>query len=253
MFREDMVPWFKGDRRKTYRVEPESRGALEVRLIVSRRKPLLGELINMSLDGSAVFFPANECPDLTTNERVKLKFAIAQSKKSVMIDAIVKDSCTAGERKLCRFQFEEPAGFIRELDPALWEYFNRRQGFRVEPNAIEPIEVMLEWRSGFAQGRIIDISTTGMGLEVDPEILRALGHSHRLTLSFKLPGSEIPLKLVGTIIYRKSKGEDPQCGIRFDWDWRKTDNFELQESVIGAYLMRRHQETGRKRSRKKKG
>ena len=248
-----MVPWFKGDRRKKYRVEPESPGALEVSLMLSSRKSVSGELINMSLDGSAVFFPANGCPDLTTNERVKLKFVIAQSKKSIMIDAIVKDSCTAGERKICRFQFGEPAGFVQELDPALWEYFNRRQGFRVEPNAIEPIEVMLEWRSGFAQGRIIGISTTGMGLEVDPEIVRALGHTHRLTLSFQLPGSEIPLKLVGNIMYHKSKGKDSQCGIRFDWDWRKTDKFELQESVIGAYLMRRHQEIGRKRSPKKKG
>lgn len=250
-----MVPWFKADRRKKYRVEPESPNVLEVSLIASSRKVLPGELINMSLDGSAVFFPANECPDLTPNERVKLKFVIAPSKKSIMIDAIVKDSCTTGERKLCRFQFEEPAGFVHELDPALWEYFNRRQGFRVEPNAVEPIEVILEWRSGFAQGRIIDISTTGTGLEVDPELVRALGHHHRLTLSFQLPGSKIPLKLAGNITYRKPKGENTHCGIRFNWNWSKTDSFELQESVIGAYLMRRQREIGSKSSpvRKSKG
>jgi len=249
---EAMVTWLKGDRRKKYRVEPESPGALEVSLILSSRKSLPGELINMSIDGSAVFFPANDCPDLTPNERVKLKFVMTQTKKSITIDAIVKDSCTAGERKLCRFQFAEPASFVQELDPSLWEYFNRRQGFRVEPERVEPIEVMLEWRDGFAQGRIIDISTTGMGLEVDPELARALGHGDRLTLSFRLPGSEIPLKLAGNIVHGKPKGENTHCGIRFDWSWSKTDDFELQESVIGAYLMRRHREIGRKHSRSRK-
>lgn len=250
---ENMVTLFKGDRRKKYRVEPESPGVLEVSLILSSRKSLPGELINMSLDGSAVFFPAKQCPDLTPNERVKLKFGMTQTKKSVTIDAIVKDSCTAGERKLCRFQFAEPASFVQELDPSLWKYFNRRKGFRMEPDELEPIEVMLEWHGGFAHGRIIDISTTGMGLEVDPELARALRRADLLTLSFQLPGSVIPLKLAGNTAHRKPKGENTHCGIRFDWNWSKTDEFELQESVIGAYLMRRHREIGRKRSRKRKG
>jgi len=247
-----MVIWFKGDRRKKYRVERESLGALAVGLVLSSRKSLPGELINMSLDGSAVFFPGNKCPDLTPNERVKLKFVMTQRKKSITIDAIVKDSCTAAERKLCRFQFAEPASFVQELDPSLWKYFNRRQGFRIEPDGVEPIEVMLEWHGGFAQGRIIDISTTGMGLEVDPELARALGQADRLTVSFQLPGSEMPLKLVGNTMYRKPKGQNSHCGIRFDWSWSKTDNFELQESVIGAYLMRRQREIDRKRSRLKR-
>jgi hypothetical protein len=248
-----MVPWFKRDRRKRYRVEPESLGAVAVSLIASSRKSVHGKLINMSVDGSAVFFPANECPELTTDQRVKLKFVIAPSKHSTVITATVKDLCTAGENKLCRFQFEESADFIQELDPAFWEYFNRREGVRVKPNAVEPIKVMLEWHSGFAQGQIIDISTTGMGLEVAPELGGALRHGQRLKLSFHLPGSEIPLKLVGNIIYNQPKGNDFQCGIRFEWDWSKTAKFELQESVIGAYLMRRQREIGGEPLRKKKG
>lgn len=250
-----MVTWFKGDRRKTYRVEPEQLGDVEVSLVLSSQKLLPGELINMSLHGSAVFFPANECPDLTPNEMVKLKIVIAPSKKSITIDVIVKDSCMAGGKKLCRFQFAEPATFVQELDPSLWEYFNRRQSFRVEPDQAEPIEVMLEWQGGFGQGRIIDISTAGMRLELDPELARTLRHADPLTLSSQLPGSKIPLKLAGNIRYRKPKEENTHCGIRFNWNWSKTDNFELQESAIGAYLMRRQREIGSKSSpvRKSKG
>jgi hypothetical protein len=248
-----MVPWTKKNRRKKYRVEPETPEAVAVSLIASSRKSVHGKLINMSVDGSAVFFPANECPELTTDQRVKLKFVIAPSKHSIMINATVKDLCTAGESKLCRFQFEESADFIRELDPALWEYFNRRKGVRVKPNAAETIGVILEWHSGFAQGQIIDISTTSMGLEVAPELGGALRHGQPLTLSFHLPGSEIPLKLVGNIIHNQPKGNDFQCGIRFEWDWSKTAKFELQESVIGAYLMRRHREIDGEPLREKKG
>jgi len=98
-----MVTWFKGDRRKKYRVEPERLGVVEVSLLRSSRKLLPGELINMSLDGSAVFFPAKQCPDLRPNERVKLQFGMTQTKKSVTIDAIVKDSCTAGDSGSTRY------------------------------------------------------------------------------------------------------------------------------------------------------
>jgi hypothetical protein len=198
-----MVTWFRRDRRNKYRVEPEELGDVEVNLVLSSQRLLPGELINMSLDGNAVFFPAKEWPDLTPNERVMLKIVIPPSMKSITIDALVKDSCMAGGKKLCRFQFAKPATFLQKLDPSLGEYFNRRKSFRVEPDQAEPIKVMLEWQGGFAQGRIIDISTAGMGLELDPELARTLGHADLLTLSFHLPGSKIPLKLAGKLLTRK--------------------------------------------------
>ena len=56
------------------------------------------------------------------------------------------------------------------------------------------------------------------------------------------------MKLAGSITYRKPKGEYAYCGIKFEWDWSKTEKFELQESVIGAFLMRQQRDTDGKPS-----
>ena len=159
-----MVALFKAGRRKKYRVEMPSSGVVEVGLVFSRQKVVPGDPVNLNLDGSALIFPAHQCPDLTPNEKVKLQFVMTQTKKRILINAMVKDTCTAGKRRLCRFQFAEPDRLLQELGPSLYDYFNRREDLRIKPDESEPIQVLLEWHSGFAQGRIIDVSTTGIGL-----------------------------------------------------------------------------------------
>ena len=40
--------------------------------------------------------------------------------------------------------------------------------FRVKPDINEPIVVDIEWNDGSTQGRVIDISQSGMGLGIKP-------------------------------------------------------------------------------------
>jgi len=232
-----MLKLFKGGNRSKYRTGAESFIPFKLSLILPNRLLLPGSLININLDGAAISFPAESCPDFDPGERVKLQMVTVESQKEMVIDATLRNLRTAEDRKLCRFQFIASNRLAKELNPSLLKYFNRRRALRVKPDMAAPIAVDLECGSGFSQGWIVDISTTGLGLGMKPEVAKMMDRPKRVPVSFQLPGSEKPLFFEGTVPNIRRGGNIVVYGIEFDQS--RTEDFHQQQESITSYVMHR--------------
>ena len=116
---------------------------------------------------------------------------------------------------------------------------NRRQAFRTAPDKGGSVPVALEWENGSAQCSLLDISTTGMGLVIQPSIAQQLDVPDWLRIMLSLPSCSTPLDLIGTIPYRRLLNKKFHYGVQFDWN--RTDAFYRQEAAISAYVMKRQQ------------
>ena len=88
--------------------------------------------------------------------------------------------------------------------------------------------------------RVIDISLTGMGLDIKPELSEILINSEPFTLLFGLPVSEKTLMIVGTTVNPRPSGKIILYGIKYEWS--QTENSYHQESVITNYVIYRQRE-----------
>ncbi|MGD8770324.1 MAG: PilZ domain-containing protein [Desulfobacterales bacterium] len=231
---------FKKDSRKQYRTKDKDFSPLQFNLVLPGRELLPGAIFNTSMNGAAIAFEPQRLPNLALNERVKLQLTMTQSKKVIMVDATLKHLKNANNNVICRFQFADPSSLAKNLDISLMSYFNRREAYRVKPDINEPIEVDVEWNGGSTQGHVIDISLTGMGLGVKPDVTEIPGYPEPVTLSFRLPISEKTLMIVGTTVHPRSLGKIILYGIKYDWG--QTENSYQQESVITSYVIYRQRE-----------
>ena len=159
---------FERDLREQYRSKDKGPSPFQFNLVLPGRELLPGNIFNTSMNGAAIGFDPQKLPNFDLNERVKLQLTMTQSKKIIMVDATLKHLKNANDNVICRFQFADPSSLAKNLDISLMSYFNRREAFRVKPDINEPIVVDIEWNDGSTQGRVIDISQSGMGLGIKP-------------------------------------------------------------------------------------
>ena len=98
----------------------------------------------------------------------------------------------------------------------------------------------VDWNGGSTQGRVIDISLTGMGLGIKPELPEIPVNSEPFTLSFELPVSEKALMIKGTTVNPRPSGKIMLYGIKYEWS--RTENSYQQESMIKDYVIYRQRE-----------
>ena len=245
-----MFNWAKAEKRKQHRTEAGAPKPFKLSLLLPGRIQLPGHMVEISMDGAVISFPAEKYPDFDLNERVKLILIVVETQKIVLIDAILRGSRSAKDRNLSRFQFVDPSRFVHELDISVLSYFNRRQAFRVKPSVSESTKVALAWEGGSAVGWIIDISITGMGLGVPSIVAQTLGNPDQLELSFKLSGCEESLKLIGNAVNRRPAGKIVKYGIHFDPS--QTEDFHRQQDVISRYVMRQQKKSAAEKETDKK-
>lgn len=82
---------------------------------------------------------------------------------------------------------------------------------RRQLRTITKIEVSLEKNGRFVLGRSINISSTGMLIEVD----RVLPHEGPVRLHFYLPADPRPLQIVGEVLRAEFAGSMSKYGVRF--------------------------------------
>jgi hypothetical protein len=231
---------FKKELRKQYRNKAKDFAPFRFNMVLPGRALLPGAIFNTSMNGAAIAFDPQRLPDLALNERVKLQLTMTESEKIIMVDATLKHLKHANNNVICRFQFADPSSLAKSLDISLMSYFNRREAFRVKPDINEPIGVDVEWNGGSTQGRVIDISITGMGLGVKPEATEIPRRPEPVTLSFRLPISEKTLTIVGTTVHPRPLRKIILYGIKYDWN--QTENPFQQETVITSYVIYRQRE-----------
>ena len=210
---------------------------LKVSLILPDLEIISQDILYLSTTEAVVCFPIKTCPDLRPAEKVKLKVIFLKEEANLLFDAAVRSCKTDRIAKQCKFQLTAKEHTISQLEKALGKDFNRRKAYRVTQDEDSPIQVALKWDGGSGSGRIFDISTSGMGLLVSPEISGRISYHDRLQLKFNLPGSEIPLELIGSVSYSRASGENAHYGIQIDWD--QTGSFYRQEAIISTYVTQR--------------
>jgi hypothetical protein len=82
---------------------------------------------------------------------------------------------------------------------------------RRQLRTITRIEVSLEKNGRFVLGRSLNISATGMLLEVD----RVLPGEGRLRIHFYLPGEAKPMQIMGEVLRAEFTGTMAKYGVRF--------------------------------------
>lgn len=232
-----MPKWFKKDKGRQHRVESKADMPFSFSLILPGQEKLAGNMADVSMDGAAISFPAKKCPDFEREERVRLSLFIYESGKTVMLDALMKGSSRSRDAILYQFKFIDTTHLLRDLDPILVSYFNRREAFRVKPDPMNPIEVDLVGEKNSAKGLIIDISITGIALGVESSIARQIEYEDRITMTFILPACDTPFRIVGKTAHFEPQVNNVRYSIEFDRE--KTANIKQQEQSISRYVMQR--------------
>lgn len=200
-----------------------------------------GELLCISSEGAAVFFPAKKIPDLLLNEQVQLEFTlISEPPAHLRVDAAVAAVFEIGKRRYFQFSFSDSLKVMESFPFLFRNQFIREKSCGRLLDSNPPIKIDVNWKGGCGTAQMIHISTTGMVLGVEPELVEAMDCSDLVTLRFYLPTHDVPLKLVGRISCRIIHDDYAECGVAFEWDWGETHDFEQQESAIAVYLISLH-------------
>lgn len=215
-------------------------------LMLPGRKKLAGNLADVNMEGAAISFPVEQCPALKNSERIRLALTIFETKKTMLLDAVVNGSRTVQDRILFQFRFIDTTHILKDPDPVLSGYFNRRESFRVRPDLSEPIRVSFKWEGKSVEGSILDISLTGIGLALEPKVARQLEYAKQITMTFRLPDETMPFEIVGNTTNFIPVGKLVRYGIQFDR--KETMNIRNKERRILKYIMQRQLVMLKKRS-----
>ena len=253
-----MLKWLTGKTDKGDGVKSEPAGDVRLSIILAGDELLPCDIEYMDKEGGRLSFP--EESSLHLSRRVRFKFSTDNGSKELTMDAIVLESRVMEGRRVCQFRFAGGVDVEAALGPGAFSRFNRRRGFRVVPDGRDRIEIELTWGETNISGRLADISVAGMGIDVTvdgitvdlpSEVGETLVPLDRVTLSFKLPGSDMPLemlgsfklpgsdtplKMLGTVRNRNLKGKNICYGIDFEWD--PSDESQRQAKAVRSYVMR---------------
>ncbi len=239
-----MLRWLKTDKRN--RNTPESAGDVRLSIILAGDALLPCDIEYIDKEGGTLSFP--EESRLHLSRRVRFNFSTDNRSKEFVMDAIILKSNTAKGRRVCQFRFADMVDVEAVLGQGVFSRFNRRRAFRVAPGAREKIEIELTWGETGRSGHLADISVTGMGIgitaggitvDLPPEVGELLPPLDRLALSFKLPGCDTRLKMMGIVRNRNIESKNICYGIDFVWD--QSDESQQQAEAVRGYVMRRQQ------------
>lgn len=250
-----MLGWFSGkkEEKKTASGSSESKyssDSFKVRLVTAAGRLVPGDLENIEMDGVIASFPTERCPELNEEAETKLEFTKIETEREFVIRAVVKEALKTKDQFTYTFSFPDPKLFISELDAEDFSAANRRQSFRMEPLDEDEIIVDLSWDKSSAKGWLNDISVTGMGLGIIKPTAIAMGKPAELKLSFKLPGNEERLELIGKVLYHKpGKREGTvHCGVLFEQNI--PGGFLVYDKAISTFLSNQQKELLKRRARR---
>jgi len=232
-----MVKWFSRDKPPTDLIDTDPESVFVFSLTLPGRKELLGKLVDLSMDGVAISFPLDHCPDFEHDERVRLSLKLIETGKTMPVDALVTDSQAGKNTRLCQLSFIDTSSLLRDLDPTVMSHFNRRGAFRVRTDPLKPVRADVMWQQHSAEGWIIDISTTGVQLGLPVAAARQIGREDVITLVFRLPGGDAPMKILGKTAHVSPGPREARYGISFVR--AETPDIRKYERDISRFVMQR--------------
>ena len=239
------------DRRQFYRVTPDNKDKLELRLKTASDEVGRGGVIDVSIQGVGARFPADDAPVLAVEDEVMLCFDSPDLEKTIEVKATVAAHWEMDTHRHYGFEFGEKNKLERTLPEQVYRLFNRRAAFRgveIKPETLVDIASAIPHENlgeVIATGLLQDISTTGIGVLFDPAMEHALDKVSLVEVRLQLPGDYRPTKLTAQILRRQNKEGGTHYGMRFDPDASKDFLDQLED--ISSYLLSRYDELVKER------
>jgi c-di-GMP-binding flagellar brake protein YcgR len=194
---------------------------------------------DICIGGTAVTLPELTFASLSEGDIIPLHITVKGQENDVVITGIIRNISIKDNDKTIHFQFIDSEGLPVKLNTSSFSAFNRRQCYRVAPIEVEHLPVTIRWSDEVVEGWLIDLSLTGMGLGVTPEIARHLGQPERIRLRFVFPEKEEELQISGKIQFHRQAGDHYLYGVKFIYsDFAEGHR---QEKAISAFLMKQQQ------------
>ena len=171
--------------REVYRVQAEEGRGLQVVVETAPGEAFEAQVVDVSIKGAATRFPAR-APTLSIGDRVWLVFHAAALPEEVAVAATVRHFVQEEHGLRYGFEFHARGRLGERIPTTLQRLFNRRAAYRAAPR--EPSEVALKTSAEVRiNARLRDLSATGIGVLVDPEVAPRFVLGERVDVSFELP------------------------------------------------------------------
>jgi hypothetical protein len=195
-----------------------------------------GEAIGVTVEGIGVRFRKRPNPVLAIGEPVTLSFRLPHLSHRIELGATPINCLAQGSCWRFGFQFSDKLEAPAEFAARFYQVFNRRHAYRVEPNALDVVEVTVVAAGSSVAAKLENISATGIAVSTDSASAQILTEAQHGTLNFRLP-DEQALTLVANVRHSHEQNQRTYYGLEFDQ--AKTEHFHLQQQVIMDFVMRR--------------
>ncbi len=224
----------------TWKDDPtEIPSRIEISIAVPGGKPVVCAVNNMTVHGAHVHISAEEAPALRVGGRAELLITDAPSGTSVVIPAVADVRDDRGQIRSYRVRFTDADAVAGLLHPGLVGIFDRREAFRARPAANKPLDIIVEPPEGCSVPPlltdVVDLSTTGIAVDVPVEFESEMILFDHVNVTFKLAGHELVIR--GFIRHRSWKESDRvRYGVEFDVT---SEKFEFSQECISTWVLTR--------------
>jgi hypothetical protein len=172
------------ERRRAYRVTPETTAHLRVAVMLEENVATPAQLLDASTGGVGVKLPHLRHGALTAGQRVRVVFASDRLAKPLVLESEVIQARFGRDQPLeAGLAFVDWAAVSASLEPVFRRLFNERRCFRVDPSEedVERFRIVLRAERGTRSVRawLRDLSASGVGLWVPQkkvELVQASPH-----------------------------------------------------------------------------
>lgn len=112
-------------------------------------------------------------------------------------------------------QFLEEDELHRQVTPEWRRWFSRRRHPRFEPRGELAATLTVTWRGGEARGRVVDVSVSGVGVELDVGSARSVVVAREVGVLLAFPGSGGTMRLRAAVRGAKQGTPSVRVGLEF--------------------------------------
>lgn len=215
---EPTAPPRPEDRRGHYRVRKGSLQGMTARLLDSRGVGHPCEVLDLSLGGAAICFPAVKAPAICRGQEVTLEFQSMARERDVRAKAKIVVVVADSVRVRCGMMFSETGALLEQLDAYHARLFNRRRFPRVLPDLRTKLALQLTWDGGSLEARAHDLSAGGIGIGLSREAAAELAGVEHVQVRFSIPGASEAWTVGARVACLRALSRGVMVGLEFTED-----------------------------------
>ncbi len=209
------------ERRRVYRNQPKSSVLLQ-----ARTKSPSGETspwydaLDVSIRGISFLIGKKDATLLSVGQQVLLQVRTANMDPVDVVARLVSRVEEMGSQRY-GFEFDEWEQLSRQELSQFYRLFNRRRAPRINLDPRNPIGIQFETEaksedSEIGTGILLDLSTHGLAVLVNPDVEEKLSNAETVAISFTLPGINRVFRLSAQIRNRRLIKQSISYGMEID-------------------------------------